>query len=195
MAAVPFWSAREDLGRRLSTLLLDEYDLPPIEDIKKLFDNCWEKEKPRTILERLNIIISLLETIKARLLHYSQLCRLSFTSEYLKADLYLAKDGPLSFFDRLAGGYSFHRAEISYYQDLISHVILFNDVKNERLIDFCDLIEKVSNHLQDKQFRVRHMKELQRKIITCCEKVDEDCDCDYDAFESRLKAGYDVVDC
>ena len=192
MAAVPFWGAREDLGRRLSTLLLDDYELPPFELLKRIFDKYCQKEKPRKILDRLDVIIALFEMIKGRLLHYSQLCRLSFSSDYLKADLYLLiDDGPLSFFDRLAGGYPIDRSELSYYQDLISHVILFNGVKNERLIDFCDLIEKVSIHLQDKHFALLQMKE--EHCRTCCEKDIEDCICD--AFESRLKGGYDEVDC
>ena len=55
---------------------------------------------------------------------------------YFQVDYYLPKKAaPLMFFKCLALDYSIHRGEFAYCKDQISHTILFNDVKHERVIE------------------------------------------------------------
>ena len=112
-----------------------------------------ERELPKKTYEKLELIIALFETFERRLLHYCQLSKLSFSSMYFQADYYMylrKKAARLMFFKCLALDYPLHRGEFAYYEDQISHIILFNDAKHERVIDFCDLIKK-SFYLSSKQ--------------------------------------------
>ena len=87
------------------------------------------------------------------------------------------------------GNYLIYQGELSYYQDHISQVILFNNVKVERVLAFCDLMEKLSIHLQEKNLS------LHRDKAEHCKKNkenEEDCLCN--SFDSAVKKCYDEVD-
>ena len=132
--------------------------------------------------EKLDLIIALFETFERRLLHYCQLCKLSFSSTYFQADYYLLKQAaPLMFFKCLALDCPLHRGEFAYYEDQISHIILFKDVKHERVIEFCDLISKVSIHLQSEHSALQLKK--QKNCIKPCENDDDKCICDSFAYD------------
>ena len=190
MTAVPYWCGREHVGRYLATLFLDEYKIPSLEDVTSLFDDKWMRESLQKTIERLDAIIALFEMIKERLLHYCQLCRLSFFSDYFHNDNFLPKtNASLIFFKCLSGNYPLPQYEISYYRDQVSYTILFNNVKHERIVEVCDLLEKVSLHLQEKR-SIFELKKTQQ-----CKKADENVD-DHicEALDCCFKVYYDEVD-
>ena len=190
MTAVPYWNAREHIGRYFSTLVLEDYDLPSLENIKTLFDDCLKNESPKKAFEKLNLIIGIFEAVESRLLHYIKLCDQSFSSAYFESDPYLAKCATTDFFKMLCGNYPLHISHTSYFTDLLSQTILFNDVKANRVIDCCDLLQKISIHLHEKRSIIHQMKNECCK--SNCHDIEE-CNCDY--FEkSKGGKGLDVVD-
>ena len=181
MTAIPVWCGREHVGRHLGTLLLSNYDLPSLEEVKNIFEDKWKRELPKKTYEKLELIIALFETFERRLLHYCQLSKLSFSSTYFQADYYLPKKAaPLMFFKCLALDYPLHRGEFAYYEDQISHIILFNDVQHDRVIEFCNLISKVSIYLQNKHSALQLEKE--KHCIKSCETEDK-CICHSFAYD------------
>ena len=108
MTAVPHWNTCEHIARYFSTLVLEDNDLPSLENIKTLFDDCLKNESPKKAFEKLNLIISIFEAVESRLLHYIKLCDQSFSSTYFKSDRYLAKCATTDSFKMLCGNYPLH---------------------------------------------------------------------------------------
>ena len=187
MAAVPYWNAREHIGRHFSTLVLEDYGLPSLENVKTVFDDCLKKESPKRALHKIDLNINIYEAVQSRLLHYIKLCDLSFSSSHFESDIYLAKNVIIHMFKMLCGNYPVHIYDANYFTDLLSQTILFNNVKTERVIDCCDLLQKISIHLHEKRLIICQMKNERCKAN--CANIEE---CDCDSLE-RSKA-IDVVD-
>ena len=66
MTAAPYWCRREHMGGYMTTLILCDYQLPSIEEVRTIFEDKWKKESPKETLERLEILIAFCDAIKER---------------------------------------------------------------------------------------------------------------------------------
>lgn len=179
------WSVREHMGRYFSTLLLDSYDSPSFKEISKLFETHFEKRKLSSI--KLKIIIDLFERMSERLHHFLELSNLAFHSEYFQVDYSLPRKSATLFFEMLCSDFPLLQFEVPYFIDLMSKVILFNKVPNDKIISCCDLLHNLAMYLRE-----TIIVELEKKELCKTCGVVEDCFCK--TLEKTLGGNYDEID-
>lgn len=144
----------EEMGILCSTLFLDSFLLPSLEEVRMIFEDWIKKDFSKS---RFTFLMTLFKNMSDKEKYFLKISKLTCFSEYFAFDKVLSPIVCLEFFQKLVlEDYTFRREEVSFFLDVVPNTILYNNVTSSRVSATCKLFGMLANDLLSSEALHKH---------------------------------------